>query len=562
MYLARVRDGHHNGALKSRQLEQNLFCWGEMLQHLKHRDEVDGLRKLQRLAQHIEDARVDAISASLLHRLLRNVNSNAPDATSFVKRGEKRTRATPHIEHERVVGDESTANAHQLGMRHVRTAVLDAPPPVTAVIHGGRDRSGVRPYVPTQINDPPRRGAHTQRNDSSIPPTHNCPPTLIVCCDIAMRFLIFHPLTGHLWRGIERTVIGLSSALAEQEHDVAVLTIRHPEQALLGELGPRVRLIQMPNSRYYAYTTAIAAFTAHLALHRYDAVIAFFGGFGVGPSISIARRLAPVPLFLCPCYPVEIASHRYKEIERYQLEKVAIGLWAAGKLVASQAAARWNRNVIALPQGVDAKRFIPDAESGANMRRRMSIAPSAPLLLTVSALDERKGIQYVLDALPRVWHHRPDLVYVVAGEGQYGPTLRSQALALDGDVRFLGAVAGVESLYQAADLFCLLSRGEANPMVMYEAMASGLPQVTSSEPPFPEILDQSVADLVAGTDPATISDAILRLIQNPRRRAEMGFAARALAESHYSFDALARIVARLVKESTHARAGSLPSGQA
>ncbi len=364
-----------------------------------------------------------------------------------------------------------------------------------------------------------------------------------------MRILLFHPLTGHLWRGIERTVVCLASSLADLGHESSILTLHSPHRALLDGLHPGVRLHGAPRSRYLAYNLAIPYHVAHLACHQYDAVIVFFGGFGVGPALAAARRIRSIPTYLCPCYPVELAPHRYDEFERFQLPQTAAGIWAAGDHVARQAEVRFGRPVVGLPQGVDIGRFTANAERGSATRRELRIEESAPVLLTVAALEQRKGIQRVLQALPGVLRSYPNARYLVAGEGEYGSELRGMIaeLGLAGIVTLLGPWRHVEDLYRAADVFCLLSEGEANPMVIYEAMSCKIPLVTLGCPPFPDVLDSESAAMLSDSSPAAVATCLINLLSDGNRRTAMGRAGRELVERRYSFDRVSHQIVQLIE---------------
>jgi glycosyltransferase involved in cell wall biosynthesis len=245
---------------------------------------------------------------------------------------------------------------------------------------------------------------------------------------------------------------------------------------------------------------------------------------------------------------VEIAPHRYDEIDRWRLSQAAAGIWAAGEQVAEQAQQRFGRPVTALPQGVDTTVFRPQQRTGLVVRARLNIPMDAPVLLTVAALNERKGIQHVINAMCLLRQQFPTVRYLIAGDGEYAQELMGQIgrMGLQDSVSMLGACDHVEALYQAADLFCLLSYGEANPMVVYEALATGLPLVTLRCPPFPDILNDEVAALLPDTDPARVAGAIGELLADPARRMNMSTIGRQLACERYSFQSLAGLVTNLV----------------
>jgi len=356
-----------------------------------------------------------------------------------------------------------------------------------------------------------------------------------------MKVLFFHPLTGHLWRGIERNVVSLANGMAHLGHLPTVLTLRHPERALLDELDPRVVLVQVPASRYYAYTVAVPYFAAHLARNQYDAIIAFFGGFGVGPSLRLAGLVRHTPCYLYLGYPVEVAPHRYREIERWGLQESSAGIWAHGEHVARAAAQRFRRPVSALPTGVDVDRFRQDPTARARARDILNLSTDGRVILTVAALDERKGIQHVLEALFAIREAVPEVKYVVAGEGMYRRELEALVarLGLQDNVTLLGAYDRVELLYSAVDVFCLPARGEAGPIVIYEALAASLPVVTLRSEHLELHLSGDVVEMIPDTAPATIANAVTVLLADELRREQMGRVGQALVEQHYSYARLA-----------------------
>ena len=132
-----------------------------------------------------------------------------------------------------------------------------------------------------------------------------------------------------------------------------------------------------------------------------------------------------------------------------------------------------------LPNTVD-ERFVPGSASPA-LRERLALG-SGPILLTVGRLaasERYKGHELVFSALPALRRRFPDLVHVVAGEGDDRPRLEARALELSGDpaaVRFVGFVPDGElpDLYRLADLFVMPSSDEGFGIVYLEAAACGL----------------------------------------------------------------------------------------
>jgi glycosyltransferase involved in cell wall biosynthesis len=136
--------------------------------------------------------------------------------------------------------------------------------------------------------------------------------------------------------------------------------------------------------------------------------------------------------------------------------------------------------------GVDLARFAPRPR--AECRARLGLPEDAPVLVTVGGLVERKGFHRVIELLPALRARWPKLRYLVVGgpspEGDWTERLLAQvkALALQDCVHFTGAVEpdALADLLSAADLFVLATRNEGWANVLLEAMACGLPVVTTN----------------------------------------------------------------------------------
>ena len=177
-----------------------------------------------------------------------------------------------------------------------------------------------------------------------------------------------------------------------------------------------------------------------------------------------------------------------------------------------------------VPLGVDTERFTPAAER-----------TDRPLtVLFVGALRHYKGVDDLLRALALT---APDARLLVAGEGPRRTDWEalSAALGVSERVTFLGRVdeAALPGLYQSADVFALPanSRAEAFGTVLLEAMASGLPCVTTEVGSGTAYVVQAEQTglVVAPRDPAGLAAALNRLAREPALRARLGAAGRARA---------------------------------
>ena len=189
--------------------------------------------------------------------------------------------------------------------------------------------------------------------------------------------------------------------------------------------------------------------------------------------------------------------------------------------------------ICVLPNGVDERHFFP--RDRAEARRRLGLPPDRPILAFVGHLNERKGPLRVMQAI----RARPEIGAVFLGRGPQEPE--------GPQVLFAGAVPHEEVPFwlSAADLFVLPTLDEGCSNALLEALACGLPVVTSDRPFNRAVVDESMALLVEPSDPAALGAAIAALVERPSLRASLGAAARAHAAAFRLERRAARILALL-----------------
>ena len=175
-----------------------------------------------------------------------------------------------------------------------------------------------------------------------------------------------------------------------------------------------------------------------------------------------------------------------------------------------------------MPNAVRLEQFGP-GPINSGMVDQLGLA-GRKVILTLGRLTPReryKGFDEVIDILPRLIEHLPDLVYVIAGTGEHRDRLETRVadLGLQEHVRFTGFVAEEDKpdLYRLADLFVLASRGEGFGIVLLEAMACGTPVIASALDGGREaVRDGRLGRLVDPTDPDALVDAIIAGLKSPR----------------------------------------------
>lgn len=184
--------------------------------------------------------------------------------------------------------------------------------------------------------------------------------------------------------------------------------------------------------------------------------------------------------------------------------------------------------VAVLHYGVDVERFHPARRSsdGPAIRAELGIASAQPVVLLVGSGFRRKGV----DTLLEIWRREPPAgaALVVVGNDQHLTARQREARAIAGPVLFTGPRRDVERLYAAADAFALPSIHEGCPVAILEALAAGVPVVTSRATGAPEILTGALGSLLVDDprDAGAIADR-LRAALDPARHAMLAAAARA-----------------------------------
>jgi phosphatidyl-myo-inositol dimannoside synthase len=177
------------------------------------------------------------------------------------------------------------------------------------------------------------------------------------------------------------------------------------------------------------------------------------------------------------------------------------------------------------------------------------------LLYTVGRLDERKGQDTVIRALPEILKKHPDILYLIGGEGKHGENLKqiAEEQEVKSHVRFLGSVSDnkILAFFQAGDVFVMPNRtiegdSEGFGIVFLEAGASGKPVVGGHSGGAPEaIVDGVTGILVDPYSSSDVAEKICFLLSNPDEARKMGAAGRTRADRDFRW---ARLVGRFEHE--------------
>lgn len=194
------------------------------------------------------------------------------------------------------------------------------------------------------------------------------------------------------------------------------------------------------------------------------------------------------------------------------------------------------RKLVVIYNGVDTDRFRADSD-GRRAPEDVDARGYTHIVGTVVRLARQKSLEVLLHAARLVLEKEPKTLFVIAGDG---PERRSyeglaKELGIEESVRFLGMRRDIPALLGALDIAVLSSRDEVLPMFILEAMASGLPVVSTRVGSIEEIIEHGETGyLVEPGDHAGLAARIVALLQDSQLAREMGRRGRLRAESRFS----------------------------
>jgi glycosyltransferase involved in cell wall biosynthesis len=187
-----------------------------------------------------------------------------------------------------------------------------------------------------------------------------------------------------------------------------------------------------------------------------------------------------------------------------------------------------------VPTGIPLPEFA--GGDGARFRAEHGLAPARPVLLYVGRVAFEKNIDFLLRMLVHVRRDLPETVLVVCGEGPaLGSLMRlAERLGLRDGVRFVGYLDRATQLpdcYRAADAFVFASRTETQGLVLLEAMALGVPVVSTAVMGTRDIVLPERGALLAGDDERDFAACVARVLGDPAFRARLSAEGREYART-------------------------------
>ena len=205
-----------------------------------------------------------------------------------------------------------------------------------------------------------------------------------------------------------------------------------------------------------------------------------------------------------------------------------------------------------VPLGFDLSSFAAvDDDARVQARHDLGLSESADVICTVGRLTAIKQHRLFLDTIARVAATRPQAIALIAGDGELRSDLEAYAaeLKITDRVRFLGWRRDLANIYAATDVFLLTSRNEGTPVALIEAMASGVPGVSTDVGGVKDVItSEEVGARVANGDPDALAAPIVRYLGDRELRRQSGLRARAAVLDRYGMDRLVNDIVALYRE--------------
>jgi glycosyltransferase involved in cell wall biosynthesis len=381
-----------------------------------------------------------------------------------------------------------------------------------------------------------------------------------------MRVLHITPSIADVRGGTSRAILGIATALQAQGVKVDIVTTddNGPDR-LAVPLGKAVIYQGVPvhffprfsppqaRVRDFAFSSTLRPWLAQ-AIPAYDLLHthALFSYPGT-VAMQLARQLQ-VPYLNQPhgllCEWSLQQSRRKKHVylaiaERTNLNHSHKILVTAKKEQQEVDYLGLRASTAVVPLGIDLPQAIGQAQQ--RLRQKLDLPAGEPIILFLSRLHPKKGLDYLIPALGKLTHHR--FTVVVAGNGEVTYESEIKALiaqhGLKDRTRFLGFVEGEakELLLQGSNLFTLTSHSENFGVSVLEAMAAGLPiLITPGVALAPEVKAHYIG-YCPDLDIQAIAQAIEHALTHPDNLRAMGDRARQLVLNHYTWD---RVAAQLI----------------
>lgn len=387
-----------------------------------------------------------------------------------------------------------------------------------------------------------------------------------------MRILQIVPSISLVYGGPSQMVLGLSAALARSGVEVTILTtdsngdvgqppLDVPLNCPVEQDGYQVIYFRCSPFRRYKFSLGLLRWLfEHAGEFDLAHIHALFSP--VSTAAATVARYRHLPYLLRPLGTLDPADLRkkkqLKQIYAAFLERPNLAGAAGIHFTSLQEAKISERFGTSTPDLVIPLGVQPPSSKGGNQegvklpkgkaRNQLGISSECRLILFMSRIDPKKGLNLLIPALEKLLAEGLDFHFVLAGgnpqDPEYEKQIREQVLAspISSHTTMTGFVTGElkASLLQDADLFVLPSYYENFGIAVAEAMYYGVPVVISNQVYIWEEVQQAAAGWVCSCEVESLTQVLRSALGDAGQQLQRGLNAREYAHKHYSWDAIAQ----------------------
>lgn len=366
---------------------------------------------------------------------------------------------------------------------------------------------------------------------------------------------LFHPYFG----GTEKVVYEYSKRLvASGKFNVTVLTSTLPNAKKRMEVIEGIKIIRTPSlylSRLPSFMPppyTLSPFLLLDLLKQHADVFHIHNRYWYSPCIPIASKLkGKLMLTLHNGRPegisplTDFTGQLFDLVYGRQLMRlcdciVCVSDWVRRATVPRDC---WNKTIIVY-NGADVEKYNPK-NNGEQIRKKFN-AETGPLLLSNGRLVQQKGFKFLIEAFAKLkWEKQfAKSKLVIIGKGPLKEQLLKQCARekISDSVFFVTGIPEEELplYYAACDLFVLPTLWEPSAVVLYEALASGKPILTTDVGGNPEIVSEKSGVVVPKADAGKLFEKMFELLSDEKKLRELGKNARQRAAEKFSWEKCAK----------------------
>ena len=359
-----------------------------------------------------------------------------------------------------------------------------------------------------------------------------CGPTT----DIMKKIRVLHIVPTLNPGGAERVAVHIVTRLNPRRYEGAVVSLGRREECdldrLLEEAGVEVQYLgKPPGFDYRMY------YRLHRALrdHRPDVVHTHMQVLRYAlPSMLLLKRASL--LHTIHNLAERDVEPRARFIQRYAFNHGVVPIGVATEVALSVERLFGIQECRVISNGIPTDRYARPQISRKEWRAREGFGDDDVLFVCVARFAPQKNHALLLKAFAQGPASDPNAHLVLVGEGVLRQQLEGQAksLGLSRQVHFLGLRTDIPDVLGAMDVFVLSSDYEGNPLSVMEAMASGLPIVSTAAGGVPDLFENGKEDfLVQPGDVQGLSLSMISLLRNRELRQALGRAAARRARERF-----------------------------